>query len=312
MAKAASSSPSEQRLVRCLTDEALWECYLTSLAERPDLSILNLASVAIKRNERGYESCADMRTKEAWTLAGAALRRGVTRDEAVTLTVPRVTDDGTTVFEDVDYWPRACVVGAPRTVAHAPSVTYDLSRPADIAKVAEALAEARLDDLASMSVWAVYRHFGFPTKAVPQAPSADDLQAARRMLAHVSEETKGAIDAVERTISERRQERMRRDEEMVAMAHRDARRLRALSSRRDGSPQDRNALGGTFGFDPEGTDAARKQPAMPQPRRRPEAPQPPDAPLTILEEKPREAPPVLPLEQAVEEVRAKLFPKGKK
>ena len=55
---------------------------------------------------------------------------------------------------------------------------------------------------------------------------------------------------------------------------------------------------------------------MPQPRKRSEAQKQEEArqepELTILEEKPKEPPPVLPLEEAVEQVRAKLFPKGKK
>ena len=308
-----ATNTAEQRLVRCLQDERLWLCYLKSLAERPDLSILNLATVAIKRDELGYRSCVDMRSREAWSMAGADLRRGVTRHDAIVLTVPRVTEDGTTEFEDVEYWTRDCVIGAPATVAHAPSLTYDLRRPSDIGRLAEALATVNLDELPGMSVWAVYEHFGFPTDETPTAPSASDIQSARRLLAHVSEQAQQAIGLVERALKESQAQRLRQDEEMVERAQRDAMRLRSYTAARVDRPRD---LVGPYGPDPQGHDASRRPPAMPQPRKRSEAQKQEEArqepELTILEEKPKEPPPVLPLEVAVEQVRAKLFPKGKK
>ena len=73
---ARQDSPTE-RMRRCLGDPTLWDAYLDSLAERPDLSPRNLASMAVRRVEQGYASCADIRTLDQWEAAGASLRRGV-------------------------------------------------------------------------------------------------------------------------------------------------------------------------------------------------------------------------------------------
>ncbi|MBQ9007609.1 MAG: hypothetical protein IJ092_14755, partial [Atopobiaceae bacterium] len=129
-------------------------------------------------------------------------------------------------------------------------------------------------------------------------------------------QAKQAIDLVERAIRESQEQRLRQDEEMVERAQRDAMRLRSYSKTRAERQREHMSSSNPYAFDPQGPDATMRPPAMPKPRKNQESSQAKqktqEPELTILEQKPREPPPVLPLEEAVEQVRAKLFPKGKK
>lgn len=313
MATAPITNVALDHLQACLRDATLWRCYLESLSERPDLSVLNLAVMAVKRHERGYDSCRDIRTKEGWECVGAYMRRGLTADDAIVLNVPTIDEEGHSHDEEVEYWPRSCVQGAPRSEAHAPSVTYDLRKPSDIGVLAQALAEVEMDKLPAISAWALYHHFAFPVNGVPEMPNPDDVNAARRFLKHVGDETKRAVDLTERSLAMRSRGRMMPEYDAYERSQRDAMRFRAPRDGRRDRDRSRGMYEAIGEGDPRMPEGAMREPASPRSRlAKGQTEEKPEDNLTILEERPTGPPPVLPLEKAVEEVRAKLYPRGKK
>lgn len=234
---------NKRALVALASDPALWESWLEAVAEHPQESALNCASIQASP----YADKSVLRTESAWTAAGFAILEG---SEPIRL-VHR--ERGGAFRVDLMYppealdkdWSGVIDTGRPK---------IDVSNPADLAIWTEVTSHVDITGLSVNAVHIVMARYGIPDDGrfeMPPERLLDDIDGLCDHCRAIRGQASSAIYALDRSI-----EKARSDHKDMAKRSEHARK----SEQEAGKPAERDVLSRAAPSTPDLTKSGESEP----------------------------------------------------
>lgn len=216
---------------RLMSDSTGYLAFLRSLAEHPEKSISNVATIADMRVKAGYKDCQELHTEEEMKELGGSFRRGFNQWGSGIRQRTYVSDKAIAEMSDDDR-KRLRVNGNFATVWVYPAevmVGLDPDRykgipervkPEDkesILRFQAATAEAGLEELSPAATYVVNLRYGIGDAVPPMMPKYVDVEWAKQWCTDIRNEVNRVCSHIDRELDyQRHPERRERDEQRRA------------------------------------------------------------------------------------------------